>query len=76
MDSRLYGGEVFDERLPLSIEQKKADSARASDLQTYILPDQNNPWPQKYLEWIWKDPTVAISYCNTSNPCAQTCKLF
>jgi len=20
--------------------------------------------------------TVAISYCNTSNPCAQTCKLF
>lgn len=47
--------EPFSPKLNLQLVNTD-DEAFASSSKTYLLPYRSLEWPQKYLEWLWKDP--------------------
>jgi len=52
--------EVFQSQLQLAtaaIDQKDTPPARKS----YLLSYDADKWPQKYLEWLWKDPINLVT---------------
>ena len=37
------------------------EPSSSRERQTYLLPYHSQNWPQKYLEWLWKDPLNLVT---------------
>jgi membrane-associated phospholipid phosphatase len=53
-------GDPFEPNLQLSAINSSNNTAPTGRAQ-YLLSYQDEPWPQKYLEWLWKDPVNLVT---------------
>ncbi len=58
--STAYGDKYFEGNLQLAITNND-DEDPSLTRQTYLLPYHSQNWPQKYLEWLWKDPINLVT---------------
>ena len=58
--SNVLANELFNGDLQLASANKEGEQS-VPTRQTYLLPYHEQDWPNKYLEWLWKDPINLIT---------------